>query len=355
MYESIDKWIIELLGEGLLATILSDLIKIIIAGLIAAAFYAVTKIIVSLIKSRTKFDAVRKGAESLTAKKLIFKSSLFIFFVSFYIVVPTLSTIGSIIVLMIVVCGTLDVINDVYQTQKISRQRPIKGILSVVKVALCILLGIILISALLKQNPIVLISGFGAFTAVISLVFKDAIVGLVAGIQITSEHMFEIGDWISIPSLGVEGEVKDIALITVKIQGFDNIMHTVPTSSFQTTPFKNWHKTVRNKMRQVKFSLTIDPDTIAKDGEETNLTLWRHKVLEMIKADPHYREGFATQCRTQGSSSGYGIPVEIYFTTDVADYDSYCEYVSTIGSNAAALLKEYDLKCFKTSFEPAKP
>lgn len=352
MNDFIDTLLKEQFGDGMWVTIVSSLIKIALSAIIAMIIYIILKLINTSFLGRSKNKVLKQISVTSHKKHLMMKTSIFMFFVFLFPLFPKLSSAFSIVTLMIVVCDILDVINEVYILNEISKRRPIKGILQVVKIAICILLGIILISLLLNQNPVVLISGVGAFTAVISLVFKDAIVGLVAGIQITSEHMFEIGDWISIPSLGVEGEVKDIALITVKIQGFDNIMHTVPTSSFQTTPFKNWHKTVRNKMRQVKFSLTIDPDTIAKDGEETNLTLWRHKVLEMIKADPHYREGFATQCRTQGSSSGYGIPVEIYFTTDVADYDSYCEYVSTIGSNAAALLKEYDLKCFKTSFEP---
>ncbi len=351
MNDFIDTLLKEQFGDGMWVTIVSSLIKIALAAIIAMIIYIILKLINTSFLGRSKNKVLKQISVTSHKKHLMMKTSIFMFFVFLFPLFPKLSSAFSIVTLMIVVCDILDVINEVYILNEISKRRPIKGILQVVKIAICILLGIILISLLLNQNPVVLISGVGAFTAVISLVFKDAIVGLVAGIQITSEHMFEIGDWISIPSLGVEGEVKDIALITVKILGFDNIMHTVPTSSFQTTPFKNWHKTVRNKMRQVKFSLTIDPDTIAKDGEETNLTLWRHKVLEMIKADPHYREGFATQCRTQGSSSGYGIPVEIYFTTDVADYDSYCEYVSTIGSNAAALLKEYDLKCFKTSFE----
>ena len=349
MYDALEKWIIEMLGEGLLSGILISLIKIIFSALFAAVIYIILKITNSLFMNKSRYEAVKKAASSVSAKNVIFKTAVFVFFVSFYEVIPVISTIGSLIILMMIVCDILDVINDVYQIHKISKQRPIKGILSVVKVAVCILLGIILISTLLNQNPIVLISGFGAFTAVISLVFKDAIVGLVAGIQITSEHMFEIGDWISIPSLGVEGEVKDIALITVKIQGFDNIMHTVPTSTFQTTNFKNWHKTIRNKMRQVKFMLTIDPDSVVKQGDETNLTLWRHKVLDMIKADPHYREGFATQCRTQGATNGLGLPVEIYYTTDIVDYDSYCDYVSTFGSNVTALLKDYELKAFRTS------
>ena len=349
MYDTVNKWLTDWLGEGILTGILLALIKIIVAGIIAVAVYIVLKVVVTMLLSRSKLEPIKKASAALSSKKVYFKAAVFVFFVSFYEVIPTMATIGSILVLMMIMCDILDVINEAYQTQKISRQRPIKGILTVVKVTLCILLGIILVSILLNQNPIVLISGFGAFTAVISLIFKDALAGLVAGIQITSEHMFEIGDWISVPSLGVEGEVKDIALISVKIQGFDNIMHTLPASTFVSTSSKNWHKTIRNKMRQVKYRISIDPDTVVMDGSETNLTLWRRSVLEAIKADPHYTEGFATQCRTQGTDTGFGIPVEVYFTVDIADYDAYCEYTSAFGSNITASLKDYGLKHYKVT------
>ena len=347
MNEFIEEWILNSLGEGLLSSILIGLFHIILAAAIAAAVYIVLHVVLSLMMSRSKFEPVKKAAASISSKKLYFKVAVFVFFASFYLVTPTISTIGSVLVLMMITCDILDVINDVYQTNKISRQRPIKGVLSVVKVTICILLGIILISILLNQNPVVLISGVGAFTAVLSLIFKDALSGLVAGIQITSENMFEIGDWISIPSLGVEGEVKDIALISVKIQGFDNIMHTLPASTFVSTSSKNWHKTIRNKMRQVKYQLTIDPDTIVMQGDQTNLTLWRRSVIEKIKADPHHKKGFATQCRTQGSYSGYGVPIEVYFTVDIADYDEYCEYTSAFGSDITATLKDFGLKHYK--------
>ena len=355
MYDVLDKWLLEHMDDGLAYASVSGILKLIIAALIATVIYFILRVINTLMFSKSKVELLKKMSSLAFEKRTMFLTGVFTFFALIYEAFPKISTIGSIITLMVLLCSVVDIINALYQTKEISRQRPIKGILSVVKVAICILFAIILISALLNQNPVVLISGVGAFTAVLSIVFKDALAGLVAGIQITSEHMFEIGDWISIPSLGVEGEVKDIALISVKIQGFDNIMHTLPASTFVATSSKNWHKTIRNKMRQVKYQITVDPDSIVMDGDETNLTRWRHSVLETIKADPHYKKGFATQCRTQGSTSGFGVPVEVFFTVDIADYDTYCEYTSAFGSNITATLKDYGLKHYKvTSSTEAK-
>jgi len=349
MYEMLEQWLTEQFGDSITTSLMFALIQLLIALVCAALVYIILRVINKLVFGNSRFENMKIIAKTAKEKNTIFATAFFFFFAFLNNLLPKITQIGCNISLMVLACGIIDIINALYQAKDISKRRPIKGVLSVVKVAVCILFGIILISSLLNQNPVVLISGVGAFTAVLSIVFKDALAGLVAGIQITSEHMFEIGDWISIPALGVEGEVKDIALISVKIQGFDNIMHTLPASTFMSTSSKNWHKTIRNKMRQVKYQITIDPDTIKMDGDETNLTLWRHSVLEKIKADPHYKSGFATQCRTQGSSSGYGIPVEIFFTVDIADYDAYCEYTSAFGSNVTASLKDFGLKHYKVT------
>ena len=349
MYEMLDQWLNEQFGDTLTASLLSALIQLLVALVFAGVIYIILSIINKFVFGKSKFENIKIIAKTAKEKHTITSTAFFFFFAALNNLLPKVTQIGCNITLMFLACGIIDIINELYQAKPISKKRPIKGVLSVVKVTVCILFGIILISSLLNQNPVVLISGVGAFTAVLSIVFKDALAGLVAGIQITSEHMFEIGDWISIPSLGVEGEVKDIALISVKIQGFDNIMHTLPASTFVATSSKNWHKTIRNKMRQVKYNLTIDPDTITMDGDESNLTRWRHNVIEKIKADPHYKSGFATQCRTQGSSSGYGVPVEIFFTVDIADYDAYCEYTSAFGSNVTASLADFGLKHYKVT------
>lgn len=351
MYNLIDSWLLSLLGEGLAFGIISSLVKIVIA-LIIAAIVCIVLLVINSILLKSKKNVISKTSESLTTHKVVYLLTIFIFFAGLNVIFPRISSIGSLITLMFITNATANVINDVYSINPISRRRPIKGPLQVVKIAIWIILGIIIISILLNQNPLILISGFGAFTAIISLVFKDAIVGLVAGVQITSENMLEIGDWISIPSMGVEGEVVDIALITVKIRAFDNTTFTIPTYTFQTTAFKNWHRTINKKIRQVSFAVSIDPDSIKIDGKETNLTKWRHATLDGIRKDPHLKDKYAIGVKTSGFTNGEGVPVSIYFTTDIVEYDAYVEYCSTFGEKTIASLKEYGLIPFQK--RPAK-
>lgn len=346
MYELIDSWLTEILGEGLLFGILSSLIKLAISLGIALIINIALKVLnKKLSKSNNKIIA--KLSESVTTHKITTPVSAFFFFAGIGSIFSKISSIGCLIMVMFIACSSLDVFNDLYQTKPISRKRPIKGPLQVLKIAICIILSIIIVSILLNQNPLILISGFGAFTAIISIVFKDALVGLVAGVQITSENMLEIGDWISIPSMGVEGEVVDIALITVKIKAFDNTTFTVPAYTFQTTAFKNWHRTISKKMRQVSFSISIDPDSIKDEGNETNLTRWRHQILDDIRKDPHLKDKFSVGVKTSGFTDGEGVPVSIYFTTDIADYDAYVEYCSVFGEKAIASLSRFDLIPFQ--------
>jgi len=346
MYDLIDSWLNDLLGEGFLSGVLSSLIKIMIALVIAAMVGLLLKIFNSHW-AKSKKKVLSKIAESAATNKLIYHSSAFVFFAGLNVIFPKISGIGCLVVLMFIVAGSVNVINDVYTINPISRKRPIKGPLQVVKIAVWVLLGIIIVSVLLNQNPLILISGIGAFTAILSIIFKDALVGLVAGVQITSENLLEIGDWISIPSLGVEGEVIDIALITVKIRAFDNTTFTIPAYTFQTTAFKNWHRTITKKMRQVSFAVSIDPDSIRNDGNDTNLTKWRHEVLDGIRKDPHLKDKFSVGVKTSGFTNGEGVPVSIYFTTDIVDYDEYIEYASVFGEKTIASLKKFDLIPFQ--------
>jgi len=347
MYEFIDSAITELLGEGFWAVFLSGAIKLACALVTAAIIYIALRTVNGIIFAKSKNKNLNLAGKFIFERKPISKLSALIFFVLIYSIFPKISAIGAIISLILLTSSVLDIVNDLYMTKSISKRRPIKGPLQIVKITIDVLLSIILTAVLINQEPLVLISGVGAFTAILSIIFKDALTGLVAGVQITSENMLEIGDWISIPSMDVEGEVTDIALITVKIKAFDNTIITVPSSTFQSTPFKNWHKTIKGKQRQVNFSLSIDPDTVKADGDSTNLTKWRNHITETIKNDPHCKTKLSVIVKTEGSKSGYGIPVSILFTTDIVNYEEFCEYNSLKGELAIASLKDFNLKPFQ--------
>lgn len=166
------------------------------------------------------------------------------------------------VVAMFVISSILDSINDIYRTFPISKVRPIKGLLQVVKIAIFIIMGIVVVANLMDKDPIILLSSIGALTAVFSFVFKDSILGLVAGIQLTSNNMLQIGDWIEMPKYGADGDVIDVTLNTVKVQNFDKTIVTIPAYALVSDSFKNWRGMVEFGGRRIKRSIYIDVNSI---------------------------------------------------------------------------------------------
>lgn len=329
-----------------------------IMAILLVVIYFICNTIASIMHNKSKSDMLQLISGFVLIRKMPKKFTVFCFFVmlSFFTdripgmswFIGKVSVVGMIICTIILISSGLDVINDFYSTKKISKQRPIKGPLQVVKIVIDIILGIIILSVLMGQDPIILISGFGAFTAILSIVFKDALLGLVAGVQITSENLLQIGDWISVPSLGVEGSVTDIALISVKVTAFDNTVYTIPAYTFLSVPFKNWHTTLENKERQGHIMITVDANSVKFDKEGlTNLTNYRNDLLDALKASQQVKEDFALQIKSQGTLNGCGIPLDIYFTTSILDYEDYWEFVTQIYESAIASLGKYDLKPYQ--------
>jgi miniconductance mechanosensitive channel len=166
------------------------------------------------------------------------------------------------IVSLFVIGALLNSIDQIYRNYPISKVRPIKGFLQVVKIVFYIIIGIILIGILMDQNPLLLIGGVGALAAVFSFVFKDSILGFIAGIQLTSNDMLRIGDWIEMPKYGADGDVVDITLNTVKVQNFDKTIVTLPAYSLISDSFKNWRGMTEFGGRRIKRSIIIDINSI---------------------------------------------------------------------------------------------
>lgn len=134
----------------------------------------------------------------------------------------------------------LNAVNEIYSKFEISRHRPIKGYLQVVKIVAFVFAIILMIAISIDRDPLVLLGGLGAMTAVLLLIFKDTILGLLAGIQLSMNDMVRIGDWVEMPQYGADGDVIDISLHTVKIQNWDKTISSIPTYAFISGSFKNW-------------------------------------------------------------------------------------------------------------------
>ena len=151
-------------------------------------------------------------------------------------------TIYVIIILISILDSVFSIIDDVYRTHEVSKKRPIKGFLQIMEIVVVIVFLIVIVASWINESPLVLLSGIGAFTAVLSIVFKDTLLGFVAGIQLTSDDMIRIGDWIEVPKFSVNGTVTDISLISVKVKNFDNTITSVPTYALVSDSFNNWRK-----------------------------------------------------------------------------------------------------------------
>lgn len=165
-------------------------------------------------------------------------------------------------VVLMILSSFLSAVNAIYSNYGISKSRPIKGYLQIVRVFISIIGVVLIITTLLNKSALGLLSGIGALSAVIMLIFKDSILGLVAAIQLSANDMVRIGDWITVPAHGADGNVLDIKLQTVTIQNFDKTIVSVPIYSLVSSSFKNWRGMSDSDGRRIKRSLSIDMNSI---------------------------------------------------------------------------------------------
>ena len=190
------------------------------------------------------------------------------------------------LVLLFVIVALLDAADRIYRRYEISKTRPIKGLLQIVKIASFIIGGIVIIADLMGQDPVVMLGGIGALTAVFSLVFKDSLLGFVAGIQLSANDMVRIGDWIEMPKYNANGDVIEISLNTVKVQNFDKTITTIPAYALISDSFKNWRGMRNTGARRIMRSVYIDVHSISFCTPE---------MLDRLKASGLLREYIETR------------------------------------------------------------
>jgi miniconductance mechanosensitive channel len=292
------------------------------------------------------------------------------------------------LIITFILDALLDAFNDIYKSYPISKSRPIKGLIQIVKIVLYIIVGIITIANLMGERPIALLSGIGALTAVISLVFKDSILGFVAGIQFTSNNMLRIGDWIEMPKYGADGEVIEVTLNTVKVQNFDKTIVTIPAYTLVSDSFKNWRGMQESGGRRIKRPVYIDTasikfcnqemiekfkkihyltDYITEKEEElkkynevnsleddllingrhlTNIGTFRTYIQNYVSDYPGIHRGMNRVVR-QLQPNEYGLPLEIYAFTESTDWVNYEKIQADIFDHILAVAGEFELRVFQ--------
>lgn len=172
--------------------------------------------------------------------------------------------------------GALTVINTIYERRPDSHLKPIKGYIQVIKILIYAVTAILIIATLIDRSPVILLSGLGAMAAVLMLVFQDTLLSLVASMQISSNDIVRVGDWVEMPALNADGDVIDIALHTVKVQNWDRTITTIPTRRFITDSFKNWRGMQESGGRRISRTLLIDQQSIGflTDKEKEHFQAW---------------------------------------------------------------------------------
>ncbi|AMG73675.1 mechanosensitive ion channel family protein [Sphingopyxis granuli] len=278
--------------------------------------------------------------------------------------------------------------NEIYERRPDAASRPIKGYMQVLKIILYAGAAILIVAALMEQSPLLLLSGLGAMAAVLMLVFKDTILSLVASVQLTSNDMLRVGDWIEMPQLNADGDVIDIALHTIKVQNWDKTITTIPTHRLIAESFKNWRGMSESGGRRIKRSLLIDQNCIrfltadekqqlrrlrliddyleSKQGElgewnarveraghdpvnsrrVTNVGTFRAYVLAYLRANGRISKDMTLLVR-QLAPTAQGLPIEIYCFTSTTAWAEYEDIQSDIFDHLFAIMPEFGLRPFQ--------
>ena len=273
--------------------------------------------------------------------------------------------------LLLAINGFILVFLDMYNMRQGNKNRPIKGFMQVLQVLLFFIGGIVIIAILIGKSPASLFAGLGASAAILMLVFKDTILGFVAGIQLSANDMLRPGDWITVPGSNANGIVQEITLNTVKIQNFDNTISTIPPYTLVSASFQNWRGMVESGGRRVMKSIFLDLNTI-KFCTPDMLNTFRKEIPLLADYKPDegvtptnsqmfrvYVEKYLTSLPVVNTdldliishlqSTEYGVPIQIYFFSRNKIWKEYERIQSDIFDHFFAMVPKFELKVYQYS------
>ncbi len=293
-----------------------------------------------------------------------------------------------VIIFILVMNAILDAASIIYKQSKFAQILNIKSYLQITKLILNILGGILVIAIVIDKSPVYLLSGLGALTAVLLLIFKDTILSFVASIQIHSNNLFKIGDWLEAPQFGADGDVIDIALHTVKIQNWDKTISIIPSHKLIDSSFKNWRGMSESGGRRIKRAIYIDQTSIRFCDEKilekfrsfeilapyldsklseievsnsdnninmqtlvngrrlTNIGTFRAYIEAYLKNHAMIHQKLTFLVR-QLAPSEKGLAIEIYVFTNITEWIAYEAIQADIFDHLLAVLTEFELQVFQ--------
>lgn len=304
-------------------------------------------------------------------------------------IVHRLVDIWLIIVSLFIIIALLNAINRIYESYPVSKNRPITFFIQLIKVFLYTVVVITVISVLVNKSPEHLIVGLSAFAAVLLLIFKDSILGFVAGIQLTANNMIRIGDWIQMDKNNANGTVLEINLYTVKVQNWDMTISTIPTYQMVSDSFTNWRGMQESDGRRIMRSINVDMHsvhflsheeiehfmtseflkdyiddmlkklgninkdkmTVLDERKLTNIGIFRYYMDAWINANPDININMTHMVR-QLQPGPMGMPIQIYCFSANQEWVSYEKIQADIFDHIMAVLPEFGLRVFEYEFIP---
>ena len=279
------------------------------------------------------------------------------------------------IVLAIIANSIMLAFLDIYSTTEKNRSHPLQGLVQGLQVILCFITGIIVIAILIDKSPTVLLTGLGASAAVLMLVFKDSILGFVAGVQLSQNNMIKLGDWIQLPDGSANGIVEQITLNTVKIRNWDNTISMIPPYTLVTSVFKNWRGMQESGGRRVDKCIFIDMNTLETCTPEmisdlrkaiplmgdalkntnyepsgnqsiTNIQLYRMYIDTYLRQNKEVNTSLDIII-TQKEATAYGLPIEVYFFLKDKRWAYYEQKQSDIFDHLMTMAHEFGLHLYQ--------
>ena len=360
-----------------------------------ASYLISNKILIRLIsnlfkKTSTKLDdiLIEKGFLNKLSNliPLIIFYNLFNHFYGDYLIINRLVLALIAIVVILSINSLLNAFNEIYNQSKYSDKINIKSYFQILRLVLNLFGLIVVVSIFSGQSPFYLLSGLGALTAVLMLVFKDTILSFVSSIQISSNDLFKVGDWVEAPQFGADGDVIDIGLHTIKIQNWDKTISIIPTHKLIDSSFKNWRGMSDSGGRRIKRSINIDINSIKFCNHEliekfkavniiseyintklseidshnadlnskslingralTNIGTYRAYIKAYLKNNKHIHNDMTFLVR-QLSPTEKGLPIEIYVFSNNTNWIEYEEIQSDIFDHLLSVLNQFELQIYQ--------
>lgn len=379
---------------------ISDFILVLISGVV---IYYISKFIINRIFKRIAQRTSSNWDDTLIEHKVFQRTAFLVPGILVYQSIPVtlddfqglipaalkLTNLYIIVIFLLIINSFLNAVYAMYQKSDFALYHPIKGYIQIGKIVVFVIVFLLIISLLFNQSPLYMLTGLGAFSAVLLLIFKDPILGFVGGIQLSANDMVRQGDWISMPKYGADGTVLEISLTTVKVQNFDNTISTLPTYSLVSESFQNYRGMKESGVRRMKRSISIDMSSVkfctqemlvrfrkinilqeyidrteaelenynkknnidnsvfVNGRRQTNIGVFRAYLEEYLAHHPLVDNKSDLLVRQLQPNSS-GIPIEIYAFTLETEFIKYEKVQSDIFDHILAIVPQFDLRVFQS-------